>query len=163
MSIVVSDTSPLHYLILCGAEGLLPRLFERVVIPPTVFAELQQPNTPAAVQKWMQGRPAWVAIQRPSAIDATLQVDAGEREAISLAREIHAAAVLIDDRAGRVAAAQCGLTVVGTLGLLEQASMRGWVVLPDALERLQRTNARLDPKLVEAVLERYRTRSKPSS
>lgn len=163
MSVVVSDTSPLHYLILCGAEALLPRLFERVVIPPTVFAELQQPNTPAAVQKWMQSRPAWVAIQKPSAIDATLQVDAGEREAISLAREIHAAAVLIDDRAGRVAATQCGLTVVGTLGLLEQASMRGWVVLPDALERLQGTNARLDPKLVEAVLERYRTRSKPRS
>jgi predicted nucleic acid-binding protein len=66
--------------------------------------------------------------------------------------------VLIDDRAGRAAATQCGLTVVGTLGLLEQASMRGWVVLPDALERLQRTNARLDPKLVEAMLERYRTR-----
>jgi predicted nucleic acid-binding protein len=158
VSVVVSDTSPLHYLILCGAEGLLPRLFERVFIPPTVFAELQQPNTPAAVHKWMQGRPSWVAIQKPSAIDATLQVDAGEREAICLAREIHAAAVLIDDRAGRAAATQCGLTVVGTLGLLEQASMRGWVVLPDALERLQRTNARLDPKLVEAMLERYRTR-----
>jgi hypothetical protein len=41
VSVVVSDTSPLHYLILCGAEAVLPRLFERVVIPPTVFAELQ--------------------------------------------------------------------------------------------------------------------------
>jgi len=38
-----------------GTEAVLPRLFERVVIPPTVFAELQQPNTPAAVQQWVQG------------------------------------------------------------------------------------------------------------
>lgn len=162
MSVVVSDTSPLHYLILCGAEGVLPRLFERVVMPPTVFAELQQANTPAAVQQWVRGLPAWVAVQKPTAVDSTLQVDAGEREAISLAREIHATAVLIDDRAGRLAAAKCGLTVVGTLGLLEQASVRGWVALPEALERLRETNARLDPKLVEAALGRHRARSKPS-
>jgi len=41
---VVSDTSPLHYLILCGAERILPELFQQVVIPPTVFAERQQTN-----------------------------------------------------------------------------------------------------------------------
>lgn len=95
----------------------------------------------------------------PTAVDSTLQVDAGEREAISLAREIHATAVLIDDRAGRLAAAKCGLTVVGTL---EQASLRGWVALPEALERLRKTTARLDQKLVEAVLDRHRISSKPS-
>ena len=44
MSVVVSDTSPLHYLILCGAETILPRLFRQVVIPPTVFRELHQLN-----------------------------------------------------------------------------------------------------------------------
>ena len=46
MSVVVSDTSPLHYLILCGAETALPRLFIQVIIPPMVFRELQQPNMP---------------------------------------------------------------------------------------------------------------------
>lgn len=143
-------------------KGYCRASFERVVIPPTVFAELHRPNTPAAVQQWVQGLPAWVAVQKPTTIDFTLQVDAGEREAISLAREIDAAAVLIDDRAGRLAVAQCGLTVVGTLGLLEQASVRGWVALPEALERLRKTNARLDQKLIEAALERHRTRSKPS-
>lgn len=162
MSVVVSDTSPLHYLILCGAAGVLPRLFEQIVIPPTVFDELQQPNTPPPVQQWVQALPAWVAVQKPAEIDDTLQVDAGEREAISLAREIHAAAVLIDDRAGRLAATQRGLAVVGTLGLMEQASARGWINLPEALERLRKTNARLDAKLMEAALERYRARSQPN-
>jgi hypothetical protein len=44
VSVVVSDTSPLHYLILCGVDSVLPRLFEQVIIPPTVFAELHVRN-----------------------------------------------------------------------------------------------------------------------
>ncbi|MGD0253025.1 MAG: hypothetical protein ABSC01_10060 [Verrucomicrobiota bacterium] len=59
MSVVVSDTSPLHYLILCGAESILPSLFRQVVIPPTVFRELQQPNTPPPVRQWAASLPAF--------------------------------------------------------------------------------------------------------
>lgn len=158
MSVVVSDTSPLHYLILCGAEGVLARLFDQVLIPPTVFAELQHPSTPARVGEWMRALPTWVVVRTPIALDLSLNVDAGEREAICLAREIHAAAVLMDDRAGRLAAAQYGLAVIGTLGILELADVRGWIELPQALERLRQTNVRLDPKLIEAALERHQAR-----
>jgi len=70
-----------------------------------------------------------------------------------------AAAVLMDDRAGRNAAAQCGLAVIGTLGLLDQAAMRGWIDLPQTLERLQQTNIRVDPKLVEAIIQRHEMRN----
>ena len=93
MSVVVSDTSPLHYLILCGAENILPKLFRQVVIPPTVFRELQQPNTPPPVREWAAALPAWVSVQSPKTINLTLDVDAGELEAICLAQEIHADAV----------------------------------------------------------------------
>jgi predicted nucleic acid-binding protein len=154
VSVVVSDTSPLHYLILCGAEDILPRLFQQVIIPPTVFRELQQPNTPELVKQWAAALPPWVSVQKPSTVKLTLDVDAGELEAICLAQEIRAAAVLMDDRAGRTAAQQCGLAVVGTIGLLEQAAVRGLIDLPDKLARLQQTNARLDPKLMLAALER---------
>lgn len=44
MSVVISDTSPLHYLILCGVDSVLPAV-ELVIIPPTVFAELQHSST----------------------------------------------------------------------------------------------------------------------
>lgn len=159
MRVVVSDTSPLHYLILCGVEQILPQLFERVVIPPTVFAELQHPQTPAPVQAWMRALPTWVSVESPTALDPTLDVDAGELEAICLALEISATVVLMDDRAGRHAAAQCGLAVIGTLGLLEQAAARGLIDLPLTLERLQRTNARVDPRLVEALIQRHAARS----
>ncbi len=65
MSVVVSDTSPLHYLILCDAVEVLRHLFRQVVIPPTVFQELQQPKTPDPVRAWMQAVPEWVRVQGP--------------------------------------------------------------------------------------------------
>lgn len=163
MSVVVSDTSPLHYLILCGAETILARLFKQVVIPPTVFRELQQPNTPAAVRAWAGSLPNWAAVQTPKALDLKLDVDAGELEAICLAREIKAAAVLMDDRAGRNAAIHCGLSVIGTVGLLEQAAARGLLDLPQTMDRLRQTNARLDPALIQAALERDKARKKSRS
>jgi hypothetical protein len=158
VSVVVSDTSPLHYLILCGAQSVLPALFQKVVIPPTVFRELQQPNTPSAVREWASALPPWVAVQTPKSINLVLDLDAGELEAICLAQEIKAAAVLIDDRAGRKAAIHCGLAVIGTVGLLEQASARGLLDLPQVMERLRQTNARLDPDLIRGALERDKAR-----
>ena len=158
MSVVVSDTSPLHYLILCGAETILPNLFKQVVIPPMVFHELQQPNTPPPVREWARSLPTWVAIQKPKSLHLSLDVDAGELEAICLAQEIKAVAVLMDDRAGRSAAIHCGLAVVGTIGLLEQAAARGLLKLPEVMERLRRTNARLDSELIHAALARDQAR-----
>lgn len=158
MSVVVSDTSPLNYLILCGAVDILPRLFRQVVIPPVVFREMQQPNTPPAVREWASALPEWVAVQTPKTVNLALDVDAGEMEAICLAQEIHADAVLMDDRAGRNAAIQCGLAVVGTIGLLESAAARGLIDLPATLARLRQTNARLDPEIIHAALARDQAR-----
>lgn len=146
MSVVVSDTSPLHYLILSGAESVLASLFTQVVIPPTVFRELQQPNTPQAVREWARSLPTWVRVQAPHSLDLTLSVDAGELEAICLAREIKSSALLIDDLAGRTAAIRCGL--------LENAAARGLLDLPKAMDRLRQTNARIHPDLIREALGR---------
>jgi predicted nucleic acid-binding protein len=97
-------------------------------------------------------------VQSPKTLNLTLDVDAGELEAICLAQEIHADAVLMDDRAGRNAAIHCGLAVVGTIGLLEQAAVRGLIELAPTLARLQQTNARLDPELIRAALARDQAR-----
>jgi hypothetical protein len=104
-------------------------------------------------------------VQAPKALNLSLDVDAGELEAICLAQEIKAAAVLMDDRAGRNAARQCGLAVIGTIGLLEQAAACGVLDLPQTMERLRQTNARLDPELIHAALERDKTRkqARPSA
>ncbi len=158
MSVVVSDTSPLHYLILCGVDETLPRLFKQVIIPPAVFAELVHANTPTLVRQWAESLPPWVAVQSPNVIHALPNVDAGEQEAISLAKEIQATALLIDDRAGRQAAIQLGVPVIGTLGLLEQAAIGELIDLPQVIERLRQTNARLDSALIDLILTRHNAR-----
>ena len=50
--IVVSDTSPLNYLVLIEHSRVLPLLFGRVIAPPAVIAELQHPGAPAVVRAW---------------------------------------------------------------------------------------------------------------
>ena len=158
MSAVVSDTSPLHYLIECEAVHILPALFGEVLIPPTVHRELQHERTPPLVRGWAQALPGWIKVQVPKFIDAALNVDEGEREAICLAREVKAVVLLIDDRRGRTEAVRCGLRVTGTIGLLEAAASRGLVDFADSIQRLRRTGARLDSELVQAALRRNRTR-----
>ena len=158
MSVIVSDTSPLHYLILCEEIAILPRLFNQVLIPPTVYAELVHPNAPLIVSEWARHIPSWVSVQKPKALDLTLNIDRGELEAICLARETNASAILIDDFKGRTVALRCGLLVTGTVGVLEAAAARGWLDLITVMDKLKRTNARLSPAMIQAALERDQIR-----
>jgi predicted nucleic acid-binding protein len=43
--VVISDTSPLRYLVLIGQADLLPALYTEVLIPEAVADELNQPAT----------------------------------------------------------------------------------------------------------------------
>ena len=47
--LVISDTSPLRYLVLIGEADLLPALYSEVLIPEAVADELNHPSTPEAV------------------------------------------------------------------------------------------------------------------
>jgi predicted nucleic acid-binding protein len=156
VSVVVSDASPLHYLIECGAISSLNAMFGELVIPPAVFAELQHPRTPRVVHDWMANLPGWIKIQAPQRIDESLNLDRGENEAISLAKEIGATLLLIDDRKGRIEAGRRGIRVAGTLGVLEAAGRRGLIDFAKAIGRLRSTRARIDEELIESALARLR-------
>jgi predicted nucleic acid-binding protein len=43
MAVVVSDTTPLHYLILIGQDSILEKKYRRVLVPPAVLQELGHP------------------------------------------------------------------------------------------------------------------------
>jgi predicted nucleic acid-binding protein len=164
MRVVVADATPLHYLILIDAIDLLPRLFERIHVPVEVRDELICEATPPRVRSWLQKPPEWLEIlAAPVAAseDALLAaLDLGERAAIVLAESIHADLLLMDDRAGAVLAQRRVLTVTGTLGVLDLASQAGLLHLQDAFQRLQKTNFRYPPSLLEALLEEERNRKK---
>ncbi|MDQ3801279.1 MAG: DUF3368 domain-containing protein [Acidobacteriota bacterium] len=152
--IVVSDTSPINYLVLLGEIELLPKLFNEVIIPRAVWDELRTEGTPEEVRNWIDSNPQWLKIQNAKIIDQTIALGAGEREAISLAEELNADLVLIDDRKARKTAIQRGLKVSGTISILESASKRGLVDLSEAFEKLEQTNFRIVPDLLREILKR---------
>jgi predicted nucleic acid-binding protein len=160
--IVVSDTSPLNYLVLIQHADVLPRLFGRVLAPPAVVDELRHPGTPAVVRAWAAALPAWLELRAPLSIDPDLRLGPGEAEAISLARELRADAVLIDERKGLIVARQFGLFVTGTLGVLEIAAEKGLIALPRAIAALRETSFRVSGDLLDAMLQRDRNRAEGS-
>ena len=156
MSVVVSDTTPLNYLILIGSIDVLPRLFTKLLIPPAVVRELNHPRTPAAVAAWAHDLPGWAEIRAPQT-NLHLGLDAGESEAISLAAEL-GLAVLMDEHAGRAVAQRRGVLVLGTLAVLNIADARGWLDFETAVSQLRATNFRFNHVVLEKVRALVRAR-----
>ncbi len=109
--VVVADTSPLNYLVLIEAADILPSLYGSIHIAPATASELGAPGAPEQVRRWYENKPDWLVVVAPRhSEDSRLDhLDAGEREAITLAMELKADLVLIDERDGRIAAQRsCG-------------------------------------------------------
>ncbi len=103
--VVIADTSPLNYLILIETVDVLPKLYQRLLIPDVVLRELQHSDTPRHSTELV--------------IDSRLaELDAGESVAIALA-EAHRpnALLLMDDFKGRDEAERRQIPTVGTLGI----------------------------------------------
>jgi predicted nucleic acid-binding protein len=120
-AVVVSDATPLNYLVLINAVELLPRLFSAVLIPPAVAAELSSESAPSAVLDLMRMPPSWLKIVSPKHVDHSLGLDAGETEAIALAMELGIKPILMDERKGRRVATRHGFHTwhpgrTGTIG-----------------------------------------------
>lgn len=156
--LVVSDSSPINVLMRVNCESVLATLFQRVLIPTVVETELTRDASPASVRDFVRQRPSWLEVCEPRAVGAYPRLHAGEAAAISLAIELRADAVLIDDRDARKTAAQSGLSVIGLLGILERADERGLLRLAEVVPRLPR-DFRIDPKLVVSAIERCSRRS----
>lgn len=139
--IVVTDTSVILNLCLLRQEGLLVPLFGTVLAPTQVVAEFQRL---AAVDPRFQGLafPSFIQKAAPAGMLTNLlnpsRLHGGEIAALSLAIERGADAVLMDERAGRTAAAALGLRTMGLLGILIDARQRSLIpALAPLLDWLQ--------------------------
>lgn len=101
---------------------------------------------------------ATVRIQSPAneslARDLRRQLDPGEADAIALAVELRADAVLIDESTGRRVASGLGLHPIGVIGVLLDAKRRGLIArLGEHLDTLDRSIAfRISADLRAAAL-----------
>lgn len=100
--IVVSDTTPINYLVLIEQAGVLRLMYGRVVIPQAVFDEMQRERAPAQVREWLSHRATWLEVLEIEASPdaAPEKLGEGEREAIVLSERLGADAIIIDERAG---------------------------------------------------------------
>jgi predicted nucleic acid-binding protein len=158
MSVVVSDTSPINYLIRVEKIDLLQQLFGEVLIPPAVLQELKHPGAPLAVREWALSIPPWARVLAPAVVDPALDLGPGETEAIALAKEIGDTLLLIDERKGRRAAVANGLRTAGTLNILEEAAARGLLDFEQTIARLRATNFRVRNSVLAESISRVRAR-----
>lgn len=126
----VSNTSPLLNLAIIDRLDLLRRQFDRVEIPAAVLAELQvDQDRPGSVQLRDALTVGWIVVVQ--AVDAPLvqalsvELDAGEAEALALAATTRHTHVLLDEREGRSVARAMGLTPIGVVGVLLRAHQEG--------------------------------------
>jgi predicted nucleic acid-binding protein len=156
--IVISDTTPINYLVLIGQIELLRGLYENIIIPQAVHDELCREETPASIRQWIGSHPDWLEVRQACVTSdpALLVLGEGEREAITLAEELRADLLVMDDRDGRREALRRGLRVTGLLGVLDEAAARGLINLPQAIQRLQQTSFRASPQLLQFLLDRSR-------
>jgi predicted nucleic acid-binding protein len=156
MAVVVSDTTPLHYLILIGQDSVLKTLYGQVIVPPAVLQELGHPAAPPAISAWAKTPPVWLTVQSPTEIPARFDnLDFGERQALALAKEIQAELVLLDDKVARRFAESEAMKVKGTLGIVADAAKAGLLNFRVTVEALQRTTMHLEPQLAERIIAEY--------
>lgn len=126
--ILVLDTSPLITLARIGSLGLLRQLANQIVIPDAVYVESvsQARGRPGSIEI---AQADWI-IRRQAENQAQVmrlrnRIGRGEAEAIVLAQQIRADAVVLDDATARQIAEQEGCRVIGLLGLLIDGKRRG--------------------------------------
>lgn len=151
--IVISDATPINVLVRIGSIGVLEDLFGRVLLTPAVLRELSHSRTPQEVRDWATQLPPWVQVRSPRVPDKGGR-GAGEREAIALALELDADFLLVDDRQARQDALAQGLSIAGTVGILEIAAEYGLISFVDMIARLRKTDFHVLDSIIEEALKR---------
>jgi hypothetical protein len=153
---VIVNTSPLQYLHQIGQLDLFPKLFERIIVPKAVAAEL------AADRRLGVSLPepealAWIDLRIPaSAAGGLLSWDlgAGESAVLSLALEHPGSWVVLDDKLARQAAVHLKLPLLGTAGILLRAKRAGHLrAIRPVLSQLAALGFRLTPETARNILD----------
>src|SRR5712692_3951762 len=127
MNDAICNTSPLLYLYRIGTIDWLPKLFREVWTPSAVTDELREGrqrghDVPDPINC------AWLTIVDPASIPSawlSLELGAGELQAMALALQNPSRVLLLDDALARRTAQAAGLDVWGTLRVLLEAKSKG--------------------------------------
>jgi len=140
--IVIADTSCFILLEKIGELGLLKLLFSEIITTDTIASEFGSTL------------PAWVQIRTPKNItfQNSLDIDAGEASAITLALESESSLLILDDNKGRKLARRLNLLFTGTLGIILKAKNVGIIPsIKPIIQKIQETNFRFSKKVLDEI------------
>ena len=154
---VISNTGPLLSFARARHLDLLGDIVGALIIPNAVYDEIvvQGAGLPGAVEV-----PQAEWITRAEVSDRAFMdqlpyaLHAGEREAITLAKEL-SGTLLIDDQSARRIAEQQGIACMGCLRVLEEAKQRGSILaVKPVLDALMAAGMYASPALYNSFLNR---------
>ncbi len=140
--IVIADTSCFILLEKIGELSLLKLLFSKIITTDTIASEFGSPLPP------------WIQIRTPKNItfQNSLDIDAGEASAITLALESESSLLILDDSKGRKLARRLNLLFTGTLGIILKAKNVGIIPsIKPIIQKIQETNFRFSQKVLEEI------------
>jgi predicted nucleic acid-binding protein len=137
---------------------LLKRLFEEVYVPESVFDEIVSKgygkigSKELAECKWIKVIKATNEIALRSIM---LELDRGEAEVITIAKEDEIATVIIDEVAGRKYAQMLDLNLIGTLGILVLGKKLGRIdKVKPLLDKMIENDRYISSELYSTILEK---------
>lgn len=156
--VVISDTSPIINLAAINLLGLLPNLFEKVIIPQKVYEEIVINGAGMAGADDIE-QADWVEVRQvkdQKHVESLLnKIHPGEAEALVLSLELSADLVIIDDAEARNIAQSMGLDYTGLLGILLVAKQKK--LIPEIRQVMNRlisdTSFRISRPLYNQILE----------
>lgn len=159
---VIADTSPLQYAVEIDAAQTLFMLYGPIVVPVAVYSEMLHPGSPLLLRRWVEANRRKIQVQSVQVPgDHQLAcLDPGEIEAIVLAQQTPESLLIIDDADGRKEALRRGLRIIGLLGVIRDAGLRGFLDFEGAIQRLRNTGFRLSPEVEALVRRQYREQAR---
>lgn len=149
---IFSNTTPLIALAGVRQLDLLPALFGEIHIVETVIDECAA-GGPIAVPNLLNLD--WVRVVKVAPANlpgVLLALDRGERDTLTMAQQMGAQRVIIDERIGRNMAELIGLHVVGTLGILLKAKEQGLITsFGETVARMRANGIYYHPALVSKL------------
>lgn len=155
--IIVSDTSCIGYLIQINLLHLLQILYGEIIIPVSVNDEiLQLANKRDILSEFKNAD--WIKIYSAHNLsnveDYENILDRGELEAISIAIELNADLLIIDEKLGRIVATTIGFDITGLVGILITSKNKNLIPsVKTALDEVILLGCRISKKIYNIALK----------
>jgi predicted nucleic acid-binding protein len=128
---VICDSSPLIHLAGIGRLGLLRELYGKLIVPTAVWREIVEEGKgrPGVIEVQEARLAGWIEVRSTTQVlllrSLKQELDDGEAEVISLAVELNASLVLLDETEARRVAGLYDLNKTGAIGVLIRSRLEG--------------------------------------